>query len=675
MITARVATMLALRGLTVFRLKRGTKNHFVDLDWHDGGASSVAADVLDKFSDGEFNIAVRADGHIIVDVDAHKGGLESLASFTTLPLTFAVRSPRGGLHYYFKAPSGVEFANSVEGIAKGIDIKTGAGGYVVGPGSWTYEIPGKAAEGDYTIDCDAPIAPAPQWLVDRLRLARVKTADAAQVVGELDTPAAIESARAWLLSPVAPIAIEKQGGNDTTYRVACTVMDRGVSPETCLELMLEHWNERCAPPWDEKELEPIVESAGKNRQAAIGRDNPAAGFEAVTMPAGACPFRALVWVYDDTAETAAKIPPRAWIVEGQLIRGNITVLGAPGATGKSSWALQMAIAVATNDGRLIAGHVREQTKVLVINNEDSIEEMRRRLAAVCLHFGPLYGTSFEALHGRIHLVSGHGNKFRFARRGNRGAIVPGDLMPELQKYMLEEDIGVFIGDPLVSLHESDENNNTEMQRVMDGAVTLAANTNAAGLLLTHTSKPSLASSDNYAGNPGSIRGATAVKDAARVALTAFGMSEKDGERYNIKPEFRHRYVRFDGAKENLTLGGSEPQWFKKESVKVGAGEGEWMGALAPVKLSTVVEADLDTMACVLLPELRKHELKLKAAADFLKRDMAFSDRDLKRLTDQLFEAFTTRQAVLVAGGSIVFAKTGKKAGTFQFVDSTQDVRH
>jgi hypothetical protein len=592
------ANYLARRGLRVFRLHRGTKNRFIDRDW----VTSASCDPGDIHS-GDYNVGVLADGHVILDVDAHKGGLDSLQSFAaTLPPTFKVRTPNGGFHLYYKAPPGVEFSGSVEALAKGIDVRAHHN-YVVGPGS-IFE------DRFYVIEDAAPIAPVPAWLVERLTAARQRTADAGKVLGELDTPAAIESARSYLES-AAPEAVEGSGGDNTTYKVACAVLDRGISPEAALDLMLDHWNDRCAPPWERDDLERKVQNAAEHRQAAIGRDNPAAGFCVIELPDHVKdPFASRVWRYDDTAETVAAIPLRAWLMLGVAIRENITVVAAPGATAKSTWSLQLAIAIVTGRGELVGGVVTEQTEVLIINNEDPLDEMRRRLAAACKHFG----VDFEAIKHKIHLFSGHGNKFKLARRGNgRQQIVEGELKPFLIKYIRDNNIGLVVFDPLVSVHESNENDNTEMQRVMDILVSVVAETRAAGIVIHHTSKPDKAASDGYAGNVNAVRGASAIKDASRITLTAFGMSAKDGERYGVPEQIRHRYVRFDGAKENLTLTGPEPRWFEKKTVRVGAGEGEAMCALEPVKLVAVpIATKKDNKSVMQLPSGLETEFPLNS---------------------------------------------------------------
>lgn len=646
-----LAGKLASMGLPVFRLRRGSKNHFIDSDWATGGATAKLAEVWDMFSGEPVNIGVLATGFVVLDVDNHGrvDGFEALKGLS-LPVTFSVRTGSGGLHLYFSTTE--RFGQ--HDLAPGINVRA-TNGYLVGPGS---EVAGKL----YVIENDAPIAPLPAWLAERLRTAAAKGPSAGKIVGDLDTPTALSAAESYLQN-VAPEAIQGQGGDAITFKVAARVLDFGVSPEMALELMDTHYNPRCDPPWEIEDLQAKIDNAAQYRQSEIGRDNPAAGFEPIEYPQHLDPFASRVWKYNDTAETVAAIPPRPWIAYEYLMRENVTVLGAPGATSKSTWSLQLALAVALGDGAFIGVDIRESCEVLVINNEDPLDEMRRRLGAVCLKFG----LDFEKARERIHIVSGHGSKVRLARRGSRnGQIVEGELVPFLTKYVLDNKIGVGIFDPLTSLHESAENDNTEMQRVMDVATALAANTKIAMLLLHHTAKPSVASSEAYAGNVNSIRGASAIKDASRISLTAFTMSEKDAKLYGVKNETRHRYVRFDDAKANMTLATPEPTWFYKATVRDGLQEP--IGVLEPVNLKPIDPKKKDDgsdeatkAARELIPAVKEHgELRLKRAAEL-------AGLSGKRLIE-IFEG----KDVHAPGGVMVFERDHgcKEGGAFKFVPHT-----
>jgi len=129
-------------------------------------ASQDPADHAKWFTRSGSNIGVRTgDGLLVVDVDTHGGkdGMRALKQIEnkagqTLPSTFTVRTPTGGIHYYyFYDPDTYDVRNSANKLGDGVDIR-GEGGYVVGADS-TVEA------GAYTVEVDADIADAPTWFL------------------------------------------------------------------------------------------------------------------------------------------------------------------------------------------------------------------------------------------------------------------------------------------------------------------------------------------------------------------------------------------------------------------------------------------------------------------------------------------------------------------------------
>lgn len=103
-------------------------------------------------------------GFWALDVDTDKGGdmsLEQLqAQHGPLPDTPLARTGSGGLHYLF-AHSGTPIRNRVR-FAPGLDTR-GDGGYIVGAPS----LHASGARYEWLVSPDdAPLAPAPQWLLD-----------------------------------------------------------------------------------------------------------------------------------------------------------------------------------------------------------------------------------------------------------------------------------------------------------------------------------------------------------------------------------------------------------------------------------------------------------------------------------------------------------------------------
>jgi AAA domain len=80
----------------------------------------------------------------------------------------------------------------------------------------------------------------------------------------------------------------------------------------------------------------------------------------------------------------SNIPHRRWLYGVDLIRGEITVLAAPGGVGKSSLAIGMSISLAVGRATLEEKIWDEELTALYLNGEDSSIEMRRRIWAYCL---------------------------------------------------------------------------------------------------------------------------------------------------------------------------------------------------------------------------------------------------------------------------------------------------
>jgi hypothetical protein len=92
-----------------------------------------------------------------------------------------------------------------------------------------------------------------------------------------------------------------------------------------------------------------------------------------------------VWCAADLNVSFANIPHRRWLYGTYLIRGEITVLAAPGGAGKTALATGIAVEIAAGVTKL--GETLWKSadqKVLYINGEDSSTEIARRLWEFCL---------------------------------------------------------------------------------------------------------------------------------------------------------------------------------------------------------------------------------------------------------------------------------------------------
>lgn len=212
---------------------------------------------------------------VVVDVDTKEGkqGAASLVALELqgldLPITCKQTTASKGAHLIYSAPVAVKQGANV--LGSGIDIRS-AGGYIVGAGS---EIDGRA----YSMD-ETPIAPAPEWLIERCGKPKERAASADVPVEGVDPERAAARAVEYLLH-TAPLAVEGEGGDSVTYAVAAKLKDFGVSKHEAVDLMADYWNDRCSPPWGDAELSQKVLNAWRFGKSAPGSAAAERQFEAV----------------------------------------------------------------------------------------------------------------------------------------------------------------------------------------------------------------------------------------------------------------------------------------------------------------------------------------------------------------------------------------------------------
>lgn len=215
-------------------------------------------------------IAAPSEDYFITDLDVKDGrnglrDLEMLAlEYGDLPDTLLVKTPSGGLHFYWRGTAPLSVGK--KSLGGGIDIRgncNGRAGYVLGPGS---QIGGKP----YEIVADHPIAAAPDWLVQLCSQSSSPALKRAEGV-ELDSDIEVSRMRDYLVHRVeqGDVAVSGCGGNNRTYKLFAELMDY-VSPEIACELVAESWNGACVPPWSDSEFSAICEHAAAHRQNDVG---------------------------------------------------------------------------------------------------------------------------------------------------------------------------------------------------------------------------------------------------------------------------------------------------------------------------------------------------------------------------------------------------------------------
>lgn len=181
------------------------------------------------------NVAIAAgqeSGLVVLDVDSHKGGDDSLAELEAKHgriETVEALTGGGGRHLYFAHPKDGPIRNKVA-LAPGLDVR-GEGGYVVAPSS--LHVSGRHYEWEAAHHPDdTPLAPIPPWLLDLVR--------------EIEKPEP---------APAVGARIPEGERNTTLTSLAGAMRRRGMSYDAILAALRAENASKCDPPLPDQEVE------------------------------------------------------------------------------------------------------------------------------------------------------------------------------------------------------------------------------------------------------------------------------------------------------------------------------------------------------------------------------------------------------------------------------------
>jgi len=184
----------------------------------------------------------------------------------------------------------------------------------------------------------------------------------------------------------------------------------------------------------------------------------------MNTPEPAVPYRTL-----PAAQLGDPTAPLRWLLADLFLVGAAGILGGAPKTGKSFFALELAVAVASATPAAGRFAVAAPGPVLLCAAEDPPAVVVQRLAALAA--------------GRAQSL---------ARLPVEVIVEPGVRLPDgldrLTATVARLGPRLLILDPLIRLHRADENSAAEMAVVLDGLRTLARATACAVLLVHHTRK-------------------------------------------------------------------------------------------------------------------------------------------------------------------------------------------
>lgn len=314
---------------------------------------------------------------------------------------------------------------------------------------------------------------------------------------------------------------------------------------------LRRMSEKHGWVWSPDEAQSESDAAGG---AAGGAGDAAGGARAAMTP------EAVVFTSSNAPNS---IPHRRWLHGVDLVKGEVTVLAAPGGSGKSAHALAMALAVAS--GRTLLGSkvYGGAQPALFISAEDDLNELRRRGTALQLQ----HKLTDAEMNNLLVIGASEAAGVWLTTGDENRATIDHDGFKVIDRLLKKYAPALLVLDPLGLLCPSGINNNGLMAQVMMHVKQNAIRHQCAVLAVHHTKKGEDKTSAD------SIAGASAIVNHARIASTMAQMTEKEGEGFGLLPTEICQHYKIISAKMNLAKPSSaDDVWFELASITLGNAE-------------------------------------------------------------------------------------------------------
>lgn len=174
-------------------------------------------------------------------------------------------------------------------------------------------------------------------------------------------------------------------------------------------------------------------------------------------------------------------PAPAFVWDGYLPRGVVSMLAAHGGTGKSTIGLMLCVAAAL--GRPLFGADTEQCKTLFVSLEDSASVVRHRLANICQK----WAVNPAALDGKLTIADGTDDPELFTA-DHRAAGAKTRTYFEMNQLVEKGEVGLVVVDNASDAYGGDEIQRRQVRAFIRSLMEVAKPVNCALLLLAHVDK-------------------------------------------------------------------------------------------------------------------------------------------------------------------------------------------
>jgi RecA-family ATPase len=189
------------------------------------------------------------------------------------------------------------------------------------------------------------------------------------------------------------------------------------------------------------------------------------------------------------------VPKRVFVVDPLIPDVNVALLYGDGGLGKSLLALQLAVARAIEQSFL--GLPTKPGRTLVFSAEDDLNELHRRLSAICVHYGVQIGQL-----GEMRLIDLVGRDAVIGELARSGRIVATELYQYMIGEMAQFNPGLVIIDALADSYAGDENNRTQARQFISMLRQPAMAYDCAFLAVAHPSLSGITTGRGTSGTTG-----------------------------------------------------------------------------------------------------------------------------------------------------------------------------
>lgn len=188
------------------------------------------------------------------------------------------------------------------------------------------------------------------------------------------------------------------------------------------------------------------------------------------------------------------VPPRQWIVEGLIPRGEVTMLTGNGGEGKSLITMQLLVATAINSRWL--GKAVPRIKSLGVYCEDDPEELQRRSDGILRH----HGRSFADLDGMM-LVSRKGmDSTMYEAMFNDMVGRPSAFYERVRKTAIGWGAELIVLDSLYNFFGGNENARPQANQFVNMLASIAQEIHGAVVIVAHPSRAGMSTGSGDAGS-------------------------------------------------------------------------------------------------------------------------------------------------------------------------------